>query len=88
MKKADIIVFATPIWFGARSSILQLIIERLIGSYSDSDDNGRWSMYGKVGGIIVWRRAEDLNPMRILTTSPVFKAGASTDGYYTLQLCY
>jgi len=53
MKKADIVVMCAPIWFGARGSILQKIIERMIGAYSDVDKNGRYPMYGKVGGVIV-----------------------------------
>lgn len=54
MVKADIIVFCSPIWFGVRSSVLQKIIERMIGSYGDVEpDNGRFPMYGKVAGVIV-----------------------------------
>lgn len=53
MKEADIIVFCSPIWFGVRSSVLQLVMERMIGSFSDGDDNGRYAMYGKIGGVII-----------------------------------
>jgi multimeric flavodoxin WrbA len=54
IKEADIVVMCTPIWFGVRSSVLQLVFERMIGSYSDSDEKtGRYPMYGKVGGIVV-----------------------------------
>ncbi len=29
IKKADIIIFATPIWWGGRSSLMQRVIERM-----------------------------------------------------------
>src|SRR4051812_18990628 len=29
IKKADIVIFATPIWWGGRSSVMQRVIERL-----------------------------------------------------------
>lgn len=54
IKQADIIVVATPIWFGVRGSVAQMIIERLDGSYAEGDpENGQWPLYGKVAGVIV-----------------------------------
>ena len=54
LKEADIVVMCSPIWFGVRSSVLQLVLERMIGSYSDGDEKtGQYPMYGKVGGIII-----------------------------------
>jgi multimeric flavodoxin WrbA len=54
LKKADIIIIATPIWFGVRSSIVQMIIERLDGSYAEGDpETGQYPLYGKVAGTIV-----------------------------------
>jgi multimeric flavodoxin WrbA len=54
LKEADIIIVATPIWFGVRSSIVQMIIERLDGSYAEGDpETGQYPLYGKVAGTIV-----------------------------------
>lgn len=51
---ADIIVIGTPIWFGVRSSVAQLVIERLDGTYDEGDpETGQFPLYGKVGATIV-----------------------------------
>lgn len=54
LKGADIIIIGTPIWFGVRSSVAQLVIERLDGSYAEGDAvTGQFPLYGKVAGVIV-----------------------------------
>jgi multimeric flavodoxin WrbA len=54
IKAADIIVMATPIWFGVRGSVLQMIIERLDGTYEESDpETGQFPLYNKVAGVLV-----------------------------------
>ena len=54
IKAADILVIATPIWFGVRGSIAQMVIERLDGSYVEADPTtGQFPLYGKVAGAIV-----------------------------------
>lgn len=54
VRACDILVIATPIWFGVRSSVAQLVMERLDGTYADSDSaTGQYPLYGKVGGVIV-----------------------------------
>jgi multimeric flavodoxin WrbA len=53
MVNADIIIFATPIWWNSHSSELQRCIERLDEVY-DQILNGEESPFdGKVGGIII-----------------------------------
>jgi multimeric flavodoxin WrbA len=50
----DILVVAAPIWFGVRSSVAQLVIERLDGTYADRDPGtGHYPLYNKVGAVIV-----------------------------------
>ena len=50
----DILVIAMPIWFGVRSSVAQMVMERLDGTYADGDPvTGQYPLYGKVGGVIV-----------------------------------
>jgi len=54
IKACDILVIAMPIWFGVRSSVAQLVIERLDGTYSEGDAvTGQYPLYGKVAGAIV-----------------------------------
>jgi multimeric flavodoxin WrbA len=54
LKTADIVIIGTPIWFGVRGSVAQLVIERLDGSYNDGDPvTGQFPLYGKVAGVIV-----------------------------------
>ena len=54
IKSCDILIIGSPIWFGVRSSVAQLVLERLEGTYSESDlKTGQFPLYGKVGGVIV-----------------------------------
>ncbi len=54
VKTCDILVIASPIWFGVRSSVCQMVLERLDGTYADGDPvTGQYPLYGKVGGVIV-----------------------------------
>lgn len=54
VKACDILVIGSPIWFGVRSSVVQLVIERLDGTYEESDpETGQFPLYGKVGGVVI-----------------------------------
>jgi multimeric flavodoxin WrbA len=54
VKACDILVIATPIWFGVRSSVAQMVIERLDGTYVEGDpETGQFPLYNKVAGCIV-----------------------------------
>ncbi len=46
---ADILVLATPTWLGQHSSVCQRVLERLDAEISETDDEGRPQVYGKVG---------------------------------------
>src|SRR3954467_12284514 len=50
---ADILVVATPIWMGQPSSICKMVLERLDAELSESDDQGRPLVYGKVAVVAV-----------------------------------
>ncbi|WP_158895421.1 flavodoxin family protein [Amycolatopsis anabasis] len=50
---ADILVFATPTWVGHLSSVAQRVLERLDAELSETDDQGRPSMYGKIAVLAV-----------------------------------
>jgi multimeric flavodoxin WrbA len=50
---ADILVLATPIWVGHPSSVAQQVMERLDADLSETDDEGRPIMYGKVATVAV-----------------------------------
>ena len=54
IKSCDILVIGSPIWFGVRSSVTQLVLERLDGTYDEADpETGQFPLYGKVGGVII-----------------------------------
>lgn len=53
IKAADILIMGMSIWFGVRSSVAQLVIERLDGTYEETNDAGQYPMYSKVGGVVV-----------------------------------
>ncbi|HSH59375.1 MAG TPA: flavodoxin family protein [Acidimicrobiales bacterium] len=53
IKAADIIVVGTPIWFGVRGSVAQMVMERLDGTYAETNEVGQYPLYNKVGGVVV-----------------------------------
>jgi multimeric flavodoxin WrbA len=53
LKKADIVIFATPIWWGGRSSLMQRVIERLDALDEEYSATGRSAIKGKVAGIVI-----------------------------------
>ena len=53
IKKADIVIFATPIWWGGRSSLMQRVIERLDALDEEYLASGRSALLNKVAGVVV-----------------------------------
>ncbi|WP_319508727.1 flavodoxin family protein [uncultured Methanolobus sp.] len=54
IKACDILVIGSPIWFGVRSSVAQMVFERLDGTYGEYDkETGQFPLYGKVGGVVI-----------------------------------
>jgi multimeric flavodoxin WrbA len=53
IKAADIIIFATPIWWGGRSSLMQRVIERMDALDEEYHKEGRSALYNKVAGIVI-----------------------------------
>jgi len=53
MLAADILLIATPIWLGHPSSLCQRVLERLDAELSETDDQGRPLVYGKVAAVAV-----------------------------------
>lgn len=50
---ADIIVFATPIWWNNQSSEIQRVIERLDEIHDEIMEGKKSKLEGKVGGIVI-----------------------------------
>ncbi|MDQ7807961.1 NAD(P)H-dependent oxidoreductase [Amycolatopsis sp. A133] len=44
----DVLLIATPTWVGHMSSVAQRVLERLDAELSETDDEGRPAMFGKV----------------------------------------
>lgn len=62
MLASDIIIFATPVWWGIQSSLIQRVIERLDELNDKLLETGKSEFANKVGGIVItggggWRRA-------------------------------
>lgn len=50
---ADILVVATPIWLGEKSSVAKKLIERLDAMSSKTNEKGQYIFYGKAGGCLI-----------------------------------
>ena len=50
---ASIVIFATPIWWGGRSSLMQRVIERMDAFDEESNKGGRSVLLNKVAGIVI-----------------------------------
>jgi multimeric flavodoxin WrbA len=50
---ADILVLATPIWLGEKSSVCTHVVERLYGNSSLLNEQGQYAYYGRTGGCLV-----------------------------------
>lgn len=53
VQAADILVIAGPIWLGDNSSVTKQIIERLYGQSGQTNKQGQYVFYGKVGGALI-----------------------------------
>ena len=51
--ESDILFIATPIWMGQPSAVNKMVLERLDAELSETDDEGRPSMYGKVAAVAI-----------------------------------
>jgi multimeric flavodoxin WrbA len=49
--EADVLVVVTPIWMGQPSSVCKMVLERLDAELSETDDEDRPTMFGKVAGV-------------------------------------
>lgn len=50
---ADILVFATPTWMGQHSSVAQRVLERLDAELSETDDDGKPTLFDKVALAVI-----------------------------------
>lgn len=54
IKQCEILIIATPVWRGDRSSVAKMVAERLDGIWMEADEkNGQYISYNKVGGVMV-----------------------------------
>ena len=53
IQAAQIIIFATPIWWGGRSSLMQRVIERMDAFDEEVLHGGRAQLLNKVAGIVI-----------------------------------
>lgn len=53
LRAADVVLFATPVWWGQRSSLMQRIIERMDAFDEEAHKDGRAAFLNKVAGIVI-----------------------------------
>jgi multimeric flavodoxin WrbA len=53
MKAAHVVIFATPIWWGNRSSLCQRVIERMDAFDEEVIHGGRATLLNKVAGVVI-----------------------------------
>ncbi|NJW51370.1 flavodoxin family protein [Salinimicrobium oceani] len=54
VKASDIMIIATPIWRGDRSSVAKLVAERFDGIWNEADEaTGQYPTFNKVAGVMV-----------------------------------
>lgn len=53
IRNSDVLVFATPTWLGHMSSVAQRVLERLDAELSNTDEQGRPAMFGKIAVVAV-----------------------------------
>ena len=52
IKAADVVIFATPIWWGGRSSLMQRVIERM-DAFDEEAHVSRSVLLNKIAGIVI-----------------------------------
>ena len=52
IRACDILIIASPVWLGERSSVAKMVAERLDATTYQLDDRNQHEMYGKVAGAI------------------------------------
>lgn len=58
---ADILVIGTPIWLGMKSSVSELVIERMYAYSGDRNEKGQYLYYGKTAGCVVTGNEDGVN---------------------------
>jgi multimeric flavodoxin WrbA len=53
MVHSDIVIFATPIWWGHRSSLMQRVIERMDSFDEEYKEKGRRVLLNKAAGVVI-----------------------------------
>jgi len=53
LKQAHIVIFATPVWWGGRSSLMQRVIERMDALDEEYIAGGRSALLNKVAGVVI-----------------------------------
>lgn len=53
IKQHHMLIIASPIWRGDRSSIAKVVAERLDGVWEETDDKGQYPTYNKVAGVMI-----------------------------------
>lgn len=80
MKACDILVIATPTWFGQMSSIAKRALERMDAILSETDVDGRSWALGKVGGIVITGNEDGAHHIVATVAQPLIDMGFTVPG--------
>lgn len=80
LKAADILVIATPTWLGQMSSIAKRALERMDAIMSETDDQGRSWVMGKVAGVVVTGNEDGAHHIVATVSQPLIDVGYTVPG--------
>lgn len=75
IKGAEILVVATPTWMGQMSSEAKRVLERLDGLFSETDDQNRTPVMGKVAGVVVTGNEDGAHHIVATVSQPLIDVG-------------
>jgi multimeric flavodoxin WrbA len=85
---SEIIIFATPVWWGIQSSEIQKVIERLDEVHDEIMKNGKSKLLNKVAGIVVTGDSDGAEHIIGNLTNFFFALGFTTPPFGTLTVLW
>jgi multimeric flavodoxin WrbA len=80
LRQSDILVIATPTWLGQMSSVCQRALERMDAILSETDDQGRSWVMGKVAGVVVTGNEDGAHHIVATICQPLIDMGFTVPG--------
>ena len=78
--ESEILVVATPTWLGQPSSVAKRVLERMDAMLSETDDDGRPVVYGRVAGVVVTGNEDGAHHVISEIVGPLVDIGFTVPG--------